>query len=102
MRISDWSSDVCSSDLSARGSMTAQIFDPSTVALLGLGEAGTALARGLVEQSGWRRSPGDNGRRLIAADTALGEGPRGAAIAERAKGFGIAISRDYTDRKSVV
>lgn len=75
--------------------MTAQIFDPSTVALLGLGEAGTALARGLVEQSGWRRSPGDNGRRLIAVDTALGEGPRGAAIAERAKDFGIAIARDY-------
>src|SRR3546814_5798512 len=41
---------------------TAQILDPSTVALLGLGEAGTALARGLVEQSGWRRAPGDNGR----------------------------------------
>src|SRR3546814_7693438 len=46
MRISDWSSDVCSSDL--------------------------------------------------AVDIALGEGPRGAAIAGRAKGFGIAISRDYT------
>src|SRR3546814_15129388 len=26
----------------------------------------------------------------------LGEGPRGAAIAEGAKDFGIAISRDYT------
>ena len=50
-------------------------FDPTTVAHLGLGEGGTALARGFAEQSGWR-TPGSN-RTQIAIDIAAGEG-RGA------------------------
>lgn len=71
--------------------MTA--FDPTTVAHLGLGEGGTALARGFAEQSGWR-TPGSN-RSQLAIDIAAGLGPRGEAMAERAKSMGVTLSRDY-------
>jgi 3-hydroxyisobutyrate dehydrogenase len=53
-------------------------FAPKVIALIGFGEAGTAIARGLAAESGWRGAsrtvpagPGDNApRRLIAIDTA--------------------------------
>lgn len=69
-------------------------FDPTTIALLGLGEGGTALARGFAEDSGWRQ-PGSN-RSLIAVDIALGEGIRGEAMAERAAAMGVQIAKGYT------
>jgi len=71
--------------------MTA--FDPTTVAHLGLGEGGTALARGFAEQSGWR-TPGSN-RSQLAVDIAAGEGARGKAMAERAATMGVTLTRDY-------
>ena len=46
-------------------------FSPRVIALLGFGEAGTAIARGLASESGWRgpSRPGDNApRRVIAID----------------------------------
>lgn len=68
-------------------------FDPTTVAHLGLGEGGTALARGFAERSGWRK-PGSN-RSQLAIDIAAGLGARGAAMAERAAAMGVTLSRDY-------
>ena len=47
---------------------------PRVIALLGFGEAGSAIARGLCAEGGWRGTPkpGDNApRRVIAIDTAL-------------------------------
>lgn len=67
--------------------------DPSTVALLGLGEAGTALARGLAGESGWR--DGAAGRRLIAIDPAAGDSARGAAMTARAAELDIALDDAY-------
>ena len=68
-------------------------FDPTTVAHLGLGEGGTALARGFAEQSGWRQ-PGSN-RSQLAIDIAADEGARGKAMAKRAAAMGVTLSRDY-------
>ena len=47
---------------------------PNVIALIGFGEAGSAIARGLAAEGGWRgvSKPGDNApRRVIAIDTAL-------------------------------
>ena len=46
-------------------------FEPKTVALLGLGEAGSAIAQGLCGTGGWRAA--ETGRQVIAIDIALGE-----------------------------
>ena len=69
-------------------------FDPTMIAFLGLGEGGTALARGFAEDSGWRKPGGD--RSLIAVDIALGEGVRGEAMAERAAAMGVQIAKGYS------
>jgi len=69
---------------------------PRTITLLGLGEAGTALARGFCAESRWLQ--GDKGRRVLGVDIALGEGPRGRAMAERAQALGIDASQDYGPR----
>ena len=72
---------------------------PRVIALLGFGEAGTAIARGLAAEGGWRgvSKPGDNApRRLIAIDTALDKDPRGTALGKEARRLDIAISADYT------
>lgn len=72
---------------------------PRVIALLGFGEAGTAIARGLAADGGWRGvgKPGDNApRRLIAIDTALDKDPRGMALGKEARRLDIAISADYT------
>jgi 3-hydroxyisobutyrate dehydrogenase-like beta-hydroxyacid dehydrogenase len=66
--------------------------EPTVVAVLGLGEAGTALAAGLMRE--WRGA--DASRRVIAVDTALGDNLRGAAIQDRARDLGIAIEGHYT------
>jgi 3-hydroxyisobutyrate dehydrogenase-like beta-hydroxyacid dehydrogenase len=72
---------------------------PRVIALLGFGEAGTAIARGLAAEGGWRgvSKPGDNApRRLIAIDTALDKDARGTALGKEARRLDIAISADYT------
>ena len=72
---------------------------PKVIALLGFGEAGTAIARGLAADGGWRgvSKPGDNApRRLIAIDTALDKDARGTALGKEARKLDIAISADYT------
>jgi 3-hydroxyisobutyrate dehydrogenase-like beta-hydroxyacid dehydrogenase len=68
--------------------------DPSVIALLGFGEAGSALARGFAEESGWRHQ-GSN-RTILAVDCALGHGPRGQAMASRAAALGITLTNTYT------
>src|ERR1700739_2513447 len=68
---------------------------PRVIALLGFGEAGSAIARGLASEKGWRgpSKPGDNApRRLIALDTA-----RGTALGKEARRLEIPISDTYTD-----
>lgn len=72
----------------------ASDFSPRTVALLGLGEAGSALASGLCMSGGWRDRASD--RSVIGIDTALGQGARGAAMAERMKRLSVPAASTYT------
>ena len=76
----------------------APTFKPRTVALLGLGEAGTAIAAGLCSDGGWRAA--EAGRQVIAIDVALGEGALGAAMAARADTLALPITRDYSEALS--
>ena len=72
---------------------------PNVIALIGFGEAGSAIARGLAVEGGWRAAskPGDNApRRVIAIDTALDKDPRGVALGKEARRLDVAISADYT------
>jgi 3-hydroxyisobutyrate dehydrogenase-like beta-hydroxyacid dehydrogenase len=72
---------------------------PEVIALIGFGEAGTAIARGLAAEGGWRglSKPGDNApRRLIAIDTALDKDARGIKLRGEARKLDIAISAEYT------
>ena len=79
-------------------------FSPRVIALLGFGEAGSAIARGLCIEGGWRAShdegaprPGDNApRRVIAIDTALDKEARGTALGKTARGLDVAIEGRYT------
>ncbi|MFO1081664.1 MAG: DUF1932 domain-containing protein [Reyranellaceae bacterium] len=71
---------------------------PRVIALLGFGEAGSAIARGLCAEGGWRGTPrpGDNApRRLIAIDTALDQDARGIALGKAARVLDIAIEGTY-------
>ncbi len=73
--------------------------DPKIIALLGFGEAGSAIARGLAAEAGWRgpSKPGDNApRRLIAIDPALDKDARGTALGKEARRLDVAISDRYT------
>lgn len=73
--------------------------NPRVIALLGFGEAGSAIARGLAAEGGWRgvARPGDNNaRRLIAIDTALDKDARGTALGKEARRLDVAIGSDYT------
>jgi 3-hydroxyisobutyrate dehydrogenase-like beta-hydroxyacid dehydrogenase len=73
---------------------------PRVIALLGFGEAGSAIARGLAAENGWRgpSKPGDNApRRVIAIDTALDKDARGTALGKEARRLEIAISDGYTE-----
>jgi 3-hydroxyisobutyrate dehydrogenase len=72
---------------------------PRVIALLGFGEAGSAIARGLCADGGWRgvAKPGDNApRRLIAIDTALDKDARGSALGKAARSLDVAIDGAYT------
>ena len=73
---------------------------PRVIALLGFGEAGSAIARGLAAEGGWRGAarPGDNApRRLIAIDTALDKDARGTALGKQARALDVAIEGRYTE-----
>lgn len=78
-------------------------FSPRVIALLGFGEAGSAIARGLCAEGGWRGShdegapkPGDNApRRVIAIDTALDKDARGTALGKTARALDVAIEDHY-------
>ncbi|TAJ85990.1 DUF1932 domain-containing protein [Reyranella sp.] len=75
-------------------------FSPRVIALLGFGEAGSAIAQGLCVEGGWRGVPalGDNApRRLIAIDTALDKDARGTALGKAARALDVAISDSYTE-----
>jgi 3-hydroxyisobutyrate dehydrogenase-like beta-hydroxyacid dehydrogenase len=72
---------------------------PRVIALLGFGEAGSAIARGLCAEGGWRgtQRPGDNApRRVIAIDTALDQDSRGIALGKEARRLDVAIEGRYT------
>ena len=72
---------------------------PRVIALLGFGEAGSAIARGLCAEGGWRGTPrpGDNApRRVIAIDTALDKDARGTALGKEARRLDVAIEGHYT------
>jgi len=72
---------------------------PRVIALLGFGEAGSAIARGLAAEGGWRgpSKPGDNApRRLIAIDPALDKDARGTALGKEARRLEVAIDGSYT------
>ena len=72
---------------------------PRVIALLGFGEAGSAIARGLCANGGWRGlpRPGDNApRSLIAIDTALDKDARGMALGNAARALNVAIGGSYT------
>jgi 3-hydroxyisobutyrate dehydrogenase-like beta-hydroxyacid dehydrogenase len=74
--------------------------DPKVIALLGFGEAGSAIARGLAAEGGWRgpSKPGNNApRRVIAIDTALDKDARGTALGKEARRLEIAIADSYTE-----
>jgi 3-hydroxyisobutyrate dehydrogenase len=74
--------------------------DPRTIALIGFGEAGAAIARGLCASNGWRgaQRPGDNApRRVIAVDVALDKDDRGRALGSEARRLDVAISGAYDD-----
>jgi 3-hydroxyisobutyrate dehydrogenase len=74
--------------------------DPKVIALLGFGEAGSAIARGLAAEAGWRGPsvPGDNApRRVIAIDPALDKDTRGTALGKEARRLDVAISDRYTE-----
>jgi len=77
--------------------------DPKVIALLGFGEAGSAIARGLAAEGGWRGpvKPGDNSpRRMIAIDPALDKDARGTALGKEARRLDVAIADSYTDALS--
>jgi 3-hydroxyisobutyrate dehydrogenase len=72
---------------------------PRVIALLGFGEAGSAIARGLCSEGGWRGTPrpGDNApRRVIAIDTALDQDARGTALGKEARRLNVSIDGRYT------
>src|SRR4029077_12235467 len=79
-------------------------FSPRVIALIGFGEAGSAIARGLCLDGGWRGShdeggpkPGDNApRRVIAIDTALDKDARGTTLGKAAPGLNVAIEGRFS------
>src|SRR5437762_3048133 len=86
-----------------RDALQVMIGEPKVIALLGFGEAGSAIARGLAADGGWRgpTKPGDNApRRLIAIDPALDKDARGTALGKEARRLEIAISDRYTEALS--
>ena len=73
---------------------------PRVIALIGFGEAGAAIARGLTADGAWRgpSKPGDNApRRVIAIDTALDVDARGTTLGKVARALDVAIAGRYTE-----
>ena len=73
---------------------------PRVIALIGFGEAGSAIARGLTADGAWRgpSKPGDNApRRVIAIDTALDVDARGTTLGKVARALDVAIAGRYTE-----
>jgi 3-hydroxyisobutyrate dehydrogenase len=64
------------------------------VALLGLGEAGSAIARGLCSPGGWRES--QIGRKVIAIDIEPVESVRGRVITACGTNLDLVVERNYT------
>src|SRR3546814_1400527 len=69
MRISDWSLDVCSSDLTQRPNMAAQGLNPSP-----------------RQAAGWARQPSEDERQLLTA------------AAKAAEGKVLPVDRHWTDQ----
>jgi len=65
-----------------------------TIAVLGFGEGGSAIGRGLADTSGWLA--GAPRRQVLAVDIALDKDPRGRALGDKARGLGVAIADGYT------
>jgi len=75
------------------------VIAPLTIAVIGFGEGGSAIARGLCADGSWRSlvPAGDNRpRRVLAVDTALDADDRGRALGAEARRLDVAIDRDYT------
>src|SRR3546814_7128223 len=93
MRISDWSSDVCSSDLLHAGGAAAQIAidqnDPCPSQRCGSGEANSRCG---LAFAGQRRRDGYYGGLLVGP----GEMDRGAQTAERFGKGGLRRSEEHT------
>ena len=73
---------------------------PRVIALIGFGEAGSAIARGLTADGAWRgpSKPGDNApRRVIAIDAALDVDARGTTLGKVARALDVAIAGRYTE-----
>ena len=79
-------------------SSRASNFEPLCVAVLGLGEAGSALARGLCATDGWRSVSAQ--RQVIAVDIAFGKGPRGEAMAAMTRELEMPAEAEFTSALS--
>src|SRR3546814_16890319 len=88
MRISDWSSDVCSSDLRAPATATVRAIDPSL------------CCRG----TGWRAAVGSEGAALVPPAAVVAASAQGAAAASDRShpGAQSAGRGGIADRKSAV
>lgn len=69
------------------------MFTPDDITLLGFGEAGTAIARGLSAH--YQR---DKTVRLAVIDTAYGVGSRGARMVDNSTLNGLVAGREYNER----
>jgi 3-hydroxyisobutyrate dehydrogenase-like beta-hydroxyacid dehydrogenase len=66
------------------------VFEPQAITILGFGEAGSTIARGLCEQ-------GVDATQLQAVDTDLHQGSRGERMKRQAEQYGVAVKAEYTD-----
>lgn len=73
------------------GSMGAMGIDVKTFATLGLGEAGSAISRGLKEE--WRDRAG--APKMMSVDINLHDNVKGPPIQERARDIGVEAHNDY-------
>src|SRR3546814_2903690 len=101
MRISDWSSDVCSSDLHADGAACGRVLDAEDPVAhggrLGIGDAGGDEAR---HQLAVQRRPGQEAPEfLMGGETGKGRFIRTAEAAQDKAG-GIELREMVEDRKS--
>ncbi len=74
-------------------------FSPTSILLLGFGEAGSAIASGLCGDGGWREQ--DDARSLRVIDIACETGVRGEAMRGRAQQLGVELASGYVDHGDV-